>query len=156
MVDGPVTGGGEQVVLVVEDSEEDREAIQRALSRSHPELALEFLHDGHLVADRLRDTSLVTPVLVLLDLNMPGADGYRVLSDLRTDPDSRLSDVIVVVFTSSTTSPDIDRCYEAGADSYVYKPVNFTLFRTVLQGAVEYWHTNGFVRPAAPPDLPVG
>ncbi|MET9230124.1 response regulator [Lentzea sp. NPDC003310] len=147
MVGGPVTGGGEQVVLVVEDSEEDREAILRALSRSHPELVLEFLPDGHLVADRLRDGTSPLPVLVLLDLNMPGADGYRVLSDLRADPDARLNNVIVVVFTSSTTSSDIDRCYEAGADSYVYKPVNFTLFRTVLQGAVDYWHTNDFVRP---------
>lgn len=142
-----MTAGGEQVVLVVEDSEEDREAILRALSRSHPELVLEFLPDGHLVADRLRDTTLPHPALVLLDLNMPGVDGYRVLSDLRADVDARLNDVIVVVFTSSTTSADIDRCYEAGADSYVYKPVNFTLFRTVLQGAVDYWHTNGFARP---------
>ncbi|MFD9697540.1 response regulator [Lentzea sp. NPDC059081] len=143
-----MTAGGEQVVLVVEDSEEDREAILRALSRSHPELVLEFLPDGRHVAERLRDASLPHPVLVLLDLNMPGADGYRVLADLRADTDPRLNDAIVVVFTSSTTSSDIDRCYEAGADSYVYKPVNFTLFRTVLQGAVAYWHANGFTRSA--------
>ncbi|HEX7303980.1 response regulator [Lentzea sp.] len=146
-----MTAGGEQVVLVVEDSEEDREAIQRALSRSFPELVLEFLPDGQRVADRLRDPALPHPVLVLLDLNMPGADGYRVLSDLRADEDPRLCDVLVVVFTSSTTSADIDRCYEAGADSYVYKPVNFTLFRTVLQGAVAYWHSNDFTRPGPPP-----
>ncbi|MFD4644443.1 response regulator [Lentzea sp. NPDC058436] len=150
-----MTASGEQVVLVVEDSEEDREAIQRALSRSHPELVLEFLPDGHRVSDRLRDDTSPHPVLVLLDLNMPGTDGLRVLTELRADADPRLRDVIVVVFTSSTTSADIDRCYEAGADSYVYKPVNFTLFRTVLQGAVEYWHTNGFVRPSAPPEVPV-
>ncbi|GLY50566.1 response regulator [Lentzea sp. NBRC 102530] len=144
-----MTAGEEQLVLVVEDSDEDREAIQRALSRSHPELVLEFLPDGDRVADRLRDGTRSFPALVLLDLNMPGVDGYRVLADLRADPDPRLKDVIVVVFTSSTTSADIDRCYEAGADSYVYKPVNFTLFRTVLQGAVDYWHTNDFVRPSA-------
>ena len=150
-----MTASGEQVVLVVEDSEEDREAVLRALSRSHPELVLEFLPDGHRVPDRLRDEASPLPVLVLLDLNMPGADGFRVLQELRADADPRLRDVIVVVFTSSTTSADIDRCYEAGADSYVYKPVNFTLFRTVLQGAVEYWHTNGFARPGAPPEVPV-
>ena len=144
-----MTGGGEQVVLVVEDSDEDREAIHRALSRSHPELVLEFLPDGHLVADRLRNPGLPRPVLVLLDLNMPGADGYRVLADIRSDPDARVRDVIVVVFTSSTTSSDIDRSHEAGADSYVYKPVNFALFRTVLQGAVEYWYANGYARPDA-------
>ncbi|WP_424186322.1 response regulator [Actinokineospora sp. G85] len=128
---------GQQVVLVVEDSEEDREAIERALSRSHPELALEFLPEGGGVLARLRATDRPRPSLLLLDLNMPGVDGYRTLADIRADDD--LADLTVVVLTSSTASADIDRCYAAGADSYVYKPVNFILFRTVLEGAIDYW-----------------
>ena len=59
------------------------------------------------------------------------------LSLLRAEPAA--AELTVVVFTSSTASGDIDRCYAAGADSYIYKPVDFTLFRTVLQGAVDYW-----------------
>ncbi|WP_246843009.1 response regulator [Allokutzneria sp. NRRL B-24872] len=136
-------------ILVIEDSEQDREAIHRALSRSHPELVLEFLAAAELAHDRLRDDSRARPSLVLLDLNMPGVDGYRVLSQVREDP--ALADLVVVVFTSSTTSADIDRCYAAGADSHIYKPVNFALFRTVLQGALDYWQANEFRRAPNPP-----
>ncbi|WP_026422067.1 response regulator [Actinokineospora inagensis] len=129
--------GLNRLVLVVEDSEVDREAIDRALSRSHPELTLEFLADGNTVLDRLRGGA--RPALMFLDLSMPGTDGYAVLSAVRADPD--FASLTIIVLTSSTTSADIDRCYAAGADSYIYKPVNFALFRTVLQGAVDYWYS---------------
>lgn len=128
---------GQRVVLVVEDSADDREAIERALRASHPDLLVEFVADGADGLDRLRDAARPRPALVLLDLNMPGTDGYTVLSRIRAEPAA--ADLTVVVFTSSTASSDIDRCYAAGADSYIYKPVDFTLFRTVLQGAVDYW-----------------
>lgn len=127
----------DRLVLVVEDSAEDREAIQRALTRSHPELELEFARDGDAAIARLTDAGRDRPGLLLLDLNLPGRDGYQVLADLRANAD--LAALKIIVFTSSTTSADIERCYALGADSYVYKPVNFHLFRTVLQGAVDYW-----------------
>ncbi|MEU8900356.1 response regulator [Nocardia sp. NPDC048505] len=127
----------EHPVLLVEDSDEDREAIERALHASHPHLRLEFVTDGGAALARLRDPGLERPRLVFLDLNMPGIDGLGVLEQIRAEPG--LADITVVVFTSSTTAQDIDRCYAAGADSYIYKPVDFTLFRTVLQGTVDYW-----------------
>ncbi|MFF2555014.1 response regulator [Nocardia sp. NPDC058058] len=127
----------EHPVLLVEDSDEDREAIERALHASHPHLRLEFVTDGGSALTRLRDQTLPRPRLVFLDLNMPGISGLSVLQQIRADAD--LTDLTVVVFTSSTTAEDIDRCYSAGADSYIYKPVDFALFRTVLQGAMDYW-----------------
>ncbi|GGX57845.1 response regulator [Streptomyces fructofermentans] len=137
-------------VLVVEDSQEDAEAIQRALSSTHPALRLEFVHRGEGVVDALL-ASDVLPGLVLLDLNMPGMDGHGLLGALRARPEFR--DVTLVVFTSSTAPAEVDRCYAAGADSYIYKPVNFTLFRTVLKGAVDYWQQS---RAQAVPEPPEG
>ncbi|MFB8005044.1 response regulator [Nocardia sp. NPDC056000] len=127
----------EHPVLLVEDSDEDREAIERALHASHPHLRLEFVTDGGSALTRLRDQTQPRPRLVFLDLNMPGISGLSVLQQIRADAD--LTGLTVVVFTSSTTAEDIDRCYAAGADSYIYKPVDFALFRTVLQGAMDYW-----------------
>ncbi|MYT71872.1 response regulator [Streptomyces sp. cg28] len=123
-------------ILVVEDSQEDAEAIQRALSRSHPMLRLEFVDRGEGVADRLLAAE-TPPGIVLLDLNMPGMSGHDVLTAVRAHPG--LSAVRIVVFTTSTAPAEEDACHAAGADSYVYKPLNFDLFRTVLTGAVDYW-----------------
>ncbi|WP_443076301.1 response regulator [Streptomyces sp. SP18ES09] len=123
-------------VLVVEDSQEDAEAIERALNRTHPHLVLEFTHRADGLVERLTGGPLL-PGMILLDLNMPGVSGHSALASIRACP--ALSAVTVVVFTSSTAPAEEDACYAAGADSYVYKPVNFELFRTVLKGAVDFW-----------------
>ncbi|MER5950409.1 response regulator [Streptomyces sp. NPDC001904] len=123
-------------ILVVEDSQEDAEAIERALARSHPMLRLEFMDRGEEVAGRLLADS-TPPGVVLLDLNMPGMSGHDVLAAVRAQPD--LAAVRIVVFTTSTAPAEEDACHAAGADSYVYKPLNFDLFRTVLTGAIDYW-----------------
>ncbi|MEU4086243.1 response regulator [Streptomyces aureus] len=134
-------------ILVVEDSQEDAEAIERALSRSHPQLSLEFLDRGEGLVDRLLAQEQV-PGILLLDLNMPGVSGHTLLRAIRARPE--LAEIAVVVFTSSTAPPEVDACYAAGADSYVYKPLNFELFRTVLKGAIDYWlEAKG--QPSAPP-----
>lgn len=132
--DGPRVDN--QWILVVEDSAEDAEAIERALNRTHPDLRLEFTDRGEGVAERLLDAAEL-PGLVLLDLNMPGPSGHSVLSAIRSHP--QLAEVTLIVFTSSTAPAEVDACYAAGADSYIYKPVNFALFRTVLKGAIDYW-----------------
>jgi CheY-like chemotaxis protein len=123
-------------VWVVEDSAEDAEAIQRALGRTHPGLTLEFIDRGTGVAERLLEATR-RPGLVLLDLHMPGLSGAAVLRSIRSMPE--LNNVTVVVFTAYTAPEEVDATYAAGADSYIYKPVNFDLFQTVLKGAVDYW-----------------
>ncbi|MEU4078027.1 response regulator [Streptomyces venezuelae] len=135
-------------VLVVEDSQEDAEAIERALARSHPHLVLEFLDRADQLVEHLTAGSAL-PGLILLDLNMPGTNGHTALASVRARPE--LSDVRVVVFTSSTSPAEEDACHVAGADSYIYKPVNFDLFRTVLKGAVDFWQDSpGPDGPATP------
>ncbi|MFJ3667120.1 response regulator [Streptomyces sp. NPDC090106] len=126
-------------LLVVEDSAEDAEAVERALSRSHPLLRLEFVTHGRGLVDRLLEAADV-PGIILLDLNMAGLSGHAVLGQIRAR--TELDGVAVVVFTSSTAPAEVESCYDAGADSYIYKPLNFELFQTVLKGAVDYWQQN--------------
>ncbi|MER5551992.1 response regulator [Streptomyces sp. NPDC002793] len=139
------------LVWVVEDSAEDAEAIARALGRTHPDLTLEFTDRGTGFAERLLEADR-RPGLVLLDLKLPGPGGAEVLRSIRSLPE--LDDVAVVAFTSYTGPDEVDATYAAGADSYIYKPVNFELFRTVLKGAVDYWQwkaKGGDEGPAAQP-----
>jgi CheY-like chemotaxis protein len=127
------------LVLVVEDSDEDVEAIGRAIGRSHPRVQLEFLRSGAEVLPRLTAPGARLPGIVLLDLNMPGESGLDVIKRIRADPS--LPALTLVVFTSSEDQAEADACYAAGADSYIYKPINFALFRTVLHQTLDYWRT---------------
>lgn len=129
----------ENLIMVVEDSDEDVEAIGRAIGRSHPSLQIEFVRSGADVLPRLTTEGARRPDMVLLDLNMPGESGLDVLRHLRAHPD--LASLTVVVFTSSEDPAEADACYAAGADSYIYKPINFALFQTVLRQTLDYWRS---------------
>lgn len=126
---------GVDLILVVEDSDEDIEATARAIGRSHPQVRLEFLRSGSRVLPRLASPPL--PQIVLLDLNMPGEGGLDVIKQVRGRPE--LDGLRLVVFTSSESQAEADACYAAGADSYILKPINFALFRSVLSRTLDYW-----------------
>ncbi|MDH4111641.1 MAG: response regulator [Actinomycetota bacterium] len=60
------------------------------------------------------------PDAVVLDLMMPGANGFQVLEVLRSNPDS--ADVPVLVLTAASQTDDLRRCYQLGADDVITKP----------------------------------
>jgi CheY-like chemotaxis protein len=124
-------------VLIVEDSDEDMEAIKRALSRSFPEIMVHRLPDGDGVIGWLTQAASDLPALVLLDLNLLTGDGREVLAAIREKP--ALQDLPVVVLTSSTNPRDVNECYSAGASSYLFKSVDFSLLQTTLAAGLEYW-----------------
>jgi len=120
-------------VLLVEDNPEDRAAAVRAFGRagvSNPVVqceeggdALDFLfRRGNYAALAVPPR----PVVILLDLNLPGTDGFEVLEEIKNTPELR--EIPVVVFTTSTDEKDSDRCRRMGADGYMYKPVDFGRF----------------------------
>ena len=127
------------LVLVAEDSDEDIEAIARAIGRSHPGVRLEFLRSGAGVLPRLSTAGAEMPRLVLLDLNMPGEGGLDVIKQVRARPE--FDTLTLVVFTSSENQAEADACCAAGADSYIYKPINFALFQSVLSQTLDYWRS---------------
>jgi CheY-like chemotaxis protein len=124
-------------LFVVEDSAEDTEAIARAIGRSHPDVSAEFFPSGSAVLRLLDEPATPLPRMMLLDLNMPGESGLDVIRHIRAQP--RLAGLVLVVFTSSENQDEADACYAAGADSYIYKPLNFALFQNVLSQTLDYW-----------------
>jgi len=69
--------------------------------------------------------------LVVLDIMMPGVDGWEVLSRIRLDPDTEELPVILV--TAKTQDSDVIRGWELGADEYVIKPFNPLLLVEVIK-----------------------
>jgi CheY-like chemotaxis protein len=126
-----------QTILVVEDNEDDIFAMQRVLRRAAISNPVQFVTDGQQALDYLSgagaysDRSLYPqPFLVFLDLKLPYVHGFDVLEWLRRQPE--LSDIVVVVLTSSPESRDYTKAYTLGARTYLVKPPTAEMLRDVM------------------------
>jgi CheY-like chemotaxis protein len=105
-------------ILVVEDDGSYRWVIRRLLESAFGnEVLVEEAPTGDRAIERLGSGPPLD--LVLLDLSLPGADGFAILERLRADERTRRLPVIVV--TSSQERTDVRRAYELGANSFVSK-----------------------------------
>ncbi len=68
--------------------------------------------------------------IVLMDMMMPGMDGYEALQEVKRLEDLR---VPVIAVTAQAMKGDRERCLQAGADDYISKPINVDLLLNVLQ-----------------------
>ncbi len=77
------------------------------------------------------------PDVVLLDLKMPGIDGFEVLRQIKGSP--VLKRIPVIVLTSSKEEGDRALSYDIGANSYLVKPITFEGFLDVAKQIDQYW-----------------
>jgi CheY-like chemotaxis protein len=128
-------------VLLVEDNPSDVYLTQVAFRRSRTGSEIHVVEDGIQAMAFLRQelpyAGAPRPDLVLLDLNLPRKDGYKVLAEMKADPDLRK--IPVIVLTTSTAEADVDRCYESHANCYIAKPVDFDEFERVIQEIESFW-----------------
>jgi len=64
-----------------------------------------------------------SPGLILLDISMPGLDGFEVLERIKSS--QRLKHIPVIMLTSTDHPREVKRCYDLGANAYIIKPVDF-------------------------------
>lgn len=130
-------------MLVVEDSNEDFEALQRFLKQSPVTIPIERCVNGEQALAFLYRTgqysgvSAPRPGLILLDLNLPKTDGRELLR--RVKQDDHLKKIPVVVFTTSNNPKDIEVCYRYGVNSYLVKPIDFAQLKRNIEILVAYW-----------------
>ncbi len=134
----------DQFILLVDDDENDVLLIQRAFQKAGLRNTLKVVRSGEQAMAYLNGTGAYAnrdrypaPFMVLLDLKMPGTDGFEVLQWIRSEPNCRR--LLVVVLTSSNLQADVDRAYELGANSYLVKPVEFSEMLNLLQRFEMYW-----------------
>lgn len=133
-------------ILVVEDNPDHRELTVLALreycdpariaTAADGVEALDFLfgrgiHDG-------RDTRK-QPRLVILDMKLTRLHGLEVLRSMRASPLTQ--SVPVVILSSSTERPELDSCYEAGANSVVRKSLDYEELRRKMRQVYDFWVT---------------
>lgn len=130
-----------QPILLVEDSPEDFETTERAFRKSGLKNPIIRCSDGdealELLFRRGRYADAPRPGVILLDLNLPGTDGREVLAEIKADPS--LKQIPVIVLTTSSDNRDVQACYNAGASSYIQKPVDLDGFMRAIERLNDYW-----------------
>jgi adenylate cyclase len=122
--------GDEGVILVVDDDQSNREMLARRLAREG--------HHVHAAADgpAALDLLKAQPIdLVLLDVMMPGMDGYEVLRRLKSDP--ALREVPVLMISALDELDSVVRCVQLGAEDYLPKPFDPVLLRARIGACLE-------------------
>jgi CheY-like chemotaxis protein len=125
-------------IILVEDNPADAEMLETALQQADVPVEIIRLDDGIKAIEYLTQHNVARQHdLVLLDLNLPRLSGFEVLERIRARED--LKGLPVVVMSGSSDPAEIERCYRAGANSYICKPTHLEeIFFTVGQ-LVTYW-----------------
>jgi CheY-like chemotaxis protein len=130
------------VILMADDDDDDYLLTKKALEESKLLNTLVRVDDGEQLLNYLLkrgeyEKTAVRPGVILLDLNMPRKDGREALKEIKSDP--TLSDIPVVIFTTSKAEEDIYRSYQLGSNSFITKPVTFENLITVMKALGTYW-----------------
>lgn len=113
-------------ILVVDDNLDAAESLAALLR--HMGHDVQVARDGRAALEAAR---LNSPQLVLLDLGMPGVDGYGVVQRLRRE--NGFDSVPFIAVTGSGLPEDLRRSREAGFDAHLVKPVALDTLRQVLE-----------------------
>lgn len=116
-------------VLVIDDEEH----LLRILS-DRLQFAGYEVYTAHNGTEGLKKAELTSPHLVLLDIMMPGIDGYSVLLQLKRNRKTRSASVLML--TSNNDSDAIDRAINLGAEDYIVKPFTVNVLLDKISRAV--------------------
>jgi two-component system response regulator len=129
------------VLLVVDDEPDNLKLFRFALAKhpgvkevktfADPRQALQYLHNCR------AGTVGQMPALVFLDVKMPGANGFRLLKQIRSEEVIRR--IPVIMFTTSREESDVAASYELGANSFIRKSIDFDVFTDQLKEIIQYW-----------------
>lgn len=111
----PLSGANPALVLIVDDQEANLRLLGRVLSDAGFDVM-----PANSGAQALERLAAETPDVVLLDMRMPGMDGFAVLEHIRGEP--RWSDIPVLFLTAAAERDLLIRAFEAGAVDYLTKP----------------------------------
>ena len=130
--------------MLIEDNLMDVRAIKRAIQQTHLDCAVIHCGTGDEAWQYLRTAQQYTPQrmkpwpdVILLDLNLPGLTGTELLQQIKNDQELCL--IPIIVFSSSSDEGDIARSFNAGANSYITKPLIYKDLLHTIKRLSDYW-----------------
>ncbi len=104
-------------ILVIEDTENNRIIIGRRLkSKGHEVHLREDAESGISAAKEIQ------PMLILMDIGLPGMDGWTAARALKADPET--ADIPIIALTAHAMAGDREKALDAGCSGYIEKPIN--------------------------------
>jgi len=132
-----------KTILLVEDNPQDVELTIEAFKQFNLANHIVSVSDGVEAMEYLQYEGTFkarpkgNPAVILLDIKMPRMDGIEVLEAISKD--KKLRTIPVVILTSSREDPDLEKCYDLGANAYVVKPVDFKEFIEAVKQIGVFW-----------------
>jgi len=120
------SAGDSGTILYVEDNPDNRLLVRRVL-----------MSEGYTVLEAANATAAFerieenVPELILMDINMPGVDGYTLTTQFRKLP--LLDTVPIVALTANVMKGDMERSIQAGCDGYMQKPIDIDTLVVQIQ-----------------------
>lgn len=117
-------------VLVVDDEPDNLEVAAEVLA--YMGLTVQTATNG---IEGLQKLQSFDPTLILLDLSMPGMNGWEMRMQVKSDP--KTQHIPIVALTAHAMVADMQRALEVGFDGYMTKPINVRSFLQDLRAAVD-------------------
>ena len=119
-------------VLIVDDDQKVNDSIKQYLDKRYPEYRVNQAYDGFDAGKAIADYK---PDVVLLSINLPGVDGYKLCSSIKVD--ENLSRPIIVAITATDSAEVEERARQAGADGFLRKPINLDILPNLIEELAE-------------------
>ncbi|MGJ3260814.1 MAG: response regulator [Rhodospirillales bacterium] len=131
----------QKIIVLVEDSAADARVVTRAIDKLGDPSITVVHHETAETAMQYFDSDIVRHAdqkqIVLMDLNLPGADGFSFLKQLKNSPTTK--HIPVIVWTTSDQPHDIRNSYAGGANSFVTKPMSLRDVTELIKDVCHYW-----------------
>ncbi len=124
-------------ILYIEDNKDAIVFFNRVVSKLEGEYSFSTTENGQSAISLLENKQHTQPEMILLDINLPGMNGFEILQYVRSK--TNYKHIPVIMFTSSDDDSDIKRSYEYGANAYLLKPDSLNNLKKVLEDTFNFW-----------------
>ena len=131
-------------IILADDDEDDRMFFTDAFEELKISTKVQTCNDGVELMNYLNKDDSVLPNVLFLDLNMPMKNGIECLHEIKAD--KRFDDIIIAIYSTSSSEEHIEETFICGANIYIKKPSDFSELKRILSYVVTLnwqYHTSG-------------
>lgn len=121
-------------ILLADDDEDDRLFFKDAFNEIKIQTKVSFVHDGLQLMQYLIHPETILPDILFLDLNMPKKTGQECLIEIKKN--ERFKDLIIAIYSTSSSEEDIEETFIQGANIYIKKPSDFNSLKKIVNEVV--------------------